>query len=76
MKRASIDGENLHIFWTNFNDDTFRKDVTYDNIKIEIKKKQKKNQGLILSLKNTFLEKPGGECQTEFPSLLRIKTLI
>ena len=29
-----------------------------------------------LSLKNTFLEKPEGECQTEPPSLLRIKTLI
>ena len=59
----------------NFNDDIFRKDVTYDNIEIKIKKKKK--QGLILSLKNTFLEKPGGECQTEPPSLLlRIKTLI
>ena len=55
----------------NFNDDIFRKDVTYDNIEIKIKKKKK--QGLILSLKNTFLEKPGGECQTEPPSLLKIK---
>ena len=45
------------------------KDVTYD---IKIKKKQ----GLILSLKNTFLEKPGGEYQTEPPSFLRIKILI
>ena len=54
----------------NINDDIFRKDVTYNNIKIKIKKK-----GLILSLKNTFLEKPGGECQTEPPRLLRIKTL-
>ena len=44
----------------------------YDNIKI----KKKKKQGLILSLKNTFLEKPEGEFQTEPPSLLRIKTLI
>ena len=25
--------------------------------------------------KNTFLEKPGGKCQTEPPSFLRIKTL-
>ena len=43
--------------------------MTYDNIKIKIKIKQKttKKQGLILSLKNTFLEKPGGECQTEPP---------
>ena len=37
----------------------FRKDVTYDNIKI------KKKQGLVLSL--TFLEKPEEECQTEPP---------
>ena len=54
------------ILWTTF-DDIFRKDVTY-NIK-------KKKQGLILSQKNTFLEKPDGECQTEQPSFLRIKTL-
>ena len=47
-------------------------DVTYDNIEIKTKKKQ----GLILSQEYTFLEKPGGECQTEPPSLLRIKTLI
>ena len=38
-------------------------------------KKTTKKQGLILSLKNTFLEKPESECQTEPPSLLRIKTL-
>ena len=49
--------------------------MTHDNIKIKIKKNTKK-EGLTLSLKNTFLEKPGGECQTESPSLLRIKTLI
>ena len=49
--------------------------MTYDNIKIKIKQKTKK-QDLILSLKNTFLEKPVGECQTEPLSLLRIKTLI
>ena len=53
----------------NFND-IFRKDVTYDFIKI------KKKQGLILSLNNTNLEKPEGECQTEPLSLLRIKTQI
>ena len=58
----------------NFNDSISRKDVTYDNIKIKIKKIRK--QGLSLSLKNTFLEKPGSECQTKSPSLLRIKTLI
>ena len=51
----------------------FRKDVTYDNIKIKIKKKKRKK---LLSLKNAFLEKKGGECQTEPPSLLRNKTLI
>ena len=39
--------------------------MTYDNIKIKIKKKE---QSLILSLKNAFLEKPGGECQTEPPA--------
>ena len=47
--------------------------MTFDNIKI------KEKQRLILSLKNTFLEKPVGECQIEpLPpvSLLRIKTLI
>ena len=65
MKRVNFDRENLHILWTTF-DDIFRKDVTY------IKKKK---QGLILSQKNTFLEKPDGECQTEQPSFLRIKTL-
>ena len=27
-----------------------------------------KKQGLILSLKNTLLEKPEGECQTEPPA--------
>ena len=42
-------------------------------LKLKLKKKQK--QSLILSLKNTFLEKPGGEYQTEPPSLLRIKSL-
>ena len=50
----------------------FRKDVTYDNIEIKIKKKQR----LILSVRNSFLEKPRGECQTEPPNLLRIETLI
>ena len=60
----------------NFNDDIFRKDMTYDNIKNNIKKKQKKTGPDSLSLKSTFLEKPGGECQTQPPSLLRIKTLI
>ena len=43
----------------NFND-IFRKDVTYDNIKIL-------KRGLILSLKNTFLEKPEWKCQNEPP---------
>ena len=41
---------------------------------ITLKLKLKKKQGLILSLKNTFLEKPGDECQTESPNLLRIKS--
>ena len=34
---------------------------------IILKLKLKKKQGLILSLKNTFLQKPGSECQTEPP---------
>ena len=78
MKRANIDGENLHIFWTTWGIlmMTFSGKMWLMIIlKLKLKKKQKK-QGLILSLKNTFLEKPGGECQTEPPSLLRIKTLI
>ena len=75
MKRANIDGENLHIFWTTWGILM----MTFSGkmwLMIILKLKLKKKQGLILSLKNTFLEKPGGECQTEFPSLLRIKTLI
>ena len=78
MKRANIDGENLHIFWTTWGIlmMTFSGKM-WLMIILKLKlKKQKKKQGLILSLKNTFLEKPGGECQTEPPSLLRIKTLI
>ena len=78
MKRANIDGENLHIFWTTWGILM----ITFSGkmwlmiiLKLKLEKKQKK-QGLILSLKNTFLEKPGGECQTEPPNLLRIKTLI
>ena len=75
MKRANIDGENLHIFWTTWGILM----MAFSGkmwLMIILKLKLKKKQGLILSLKNTFLEKPGGECQTEPPSLLRIKTLI
>ena len=75
MKRVNIDGENLHIFWTTWGILM----MTFSGkmwLMIILKLKLKKKQGLILSLKNTFLEKPGGECQTEPPSLLRIKTLI
>ena len=43
---------------------------------LKLKKKQRKTGHEALSLKNTILEKPEGECQTEPPSLLRIKTLI
>ena len=73
MKRVNIDGENLHIFWTTWGIlmMTFSGKMWLTIIlKLKFKKK-----GLILSLKNTFLEKPGGECQTEPPRLLRIKTL-
>ena len=45
--------------------------MTYDGIKIKIKKKS----GPHSFYKNTFLEKPGSKCQTEPPSFLRIKTL-
>ena len=38
--------------------------------------KLKKRKGPYPLSKNTFLEKPEGECQTEHPGLLRIKTLI
>ena len=75
MKRPNIDGENLHIFWTTWGILM----MTFSGkmwLMIILKLKLKKKQGLILSLKNTFLEKPGGECQTESPSLLRNKTLI
>ena len=78
MKRVNIDGENLHIFWTTWGIlmMTFSGKM-WLMIILKLKlKKNKKKQGLILSLKNTFLEKPGGECQTKPPSLLRIKTLI
>ena len=76
MKRANIEGENLYIFSTvrGILMMTFSKKM-WLMIILKLKLKKKK-QGLILSLKNTFLEKPGGECQTEPPSLLRIKTLI
>ena len=47
-------------------------DGQYENYK----KQKQKRQGLILSLKNTILEKPEDKCQTEPPSLSRIKTLI
>ena len=77
MKRINIDRENLHIFWTTWGIlmMTFSGKM-WLMIILKLKLKKKKKQGLILSLKNTFLEKPGGECQTEPPSLLRIKTLI
>ena len=41
-----------------------------------ISKLKKKETGPHPVSKNTFLEKPEGEYQTEPPSLLRIKTLI
>ena len=42
---------------------------------IILKLKLKKKTGSLLCSKNTFLEKRGGECQTEPPILLWIKTL-
>ena len=79
MKRANIDGENLPIFWTTWAIlmMTFSGKMWLMMIlKLKLKTKKTKKQGLILSLKNTFSEKPGGECQTEPPILLMIKTLI
>ena len=72
--RVNIDGENLPIFWT-----TWGILITFSGkiwLMIILKKQKQKKQGLILSLKNTILEKPEGKCQTEHPSLLRVKTLI
>ena len=80
MKRANIDGENLHIFWTTWGIlmMTFSGKMWLMMIlKLKLKRKKPKKTGPhSLSLKNTSLEKPGGECQTEPLSLLRIKTLI
>ena len=56
----------------NFNQ-VFRKDVTYDNIK------SYKKQGFILSLEDTFFEKPQGQIKlgwvklTPLPSCSRVK---
>ena len=55
---VNIQEENLHLFWNkmkNFNE-IFRNDMTYDNIK---------TQGPIVSLKNTFFEKPQGSGQID-----------
>ena len=41
MKRANIDGHSYFLNdFRDLNDDIFRKDATYDNIKIKIKKKK------------------------------------
>ena len=53
MKIVIIDGENLHIFQTNFNK-IFWKNVYYGNIKCH------KNHGFTPSLVNTILGKPQG----------------
>ena len=57
MKIVNIDREDLHIFLNDLNNlnETFRKDVTYDNIT------SPKKTGLYLSLKNTFSENERGE---------------
>ena len=57
----------VHIDGENFND-IFRKDVTYDNMKIK-----KKTGPHPLSIKETFLEKPDGECQTDPPVFKELK---
>ena len=77
MKRANIDGENLHIIWTTWGIlmMTFSGKM-WLMIILKLKKKQTNKNGIILSLKNIFSEKPGDECQTEPPSLLKIKTQI
>ena len=70
MKRANIDGENLPIFWTTW----AILMMTFSGkmwlmiiLKLKLKKNKKK-QGLILSLKNTFLEKPGGNVKLNPPA--------
>ena len=76
MKRANIDGENLQFFWTTWRILMMTLSGKMWLMVILKLKLEKKKQGFILSLKNTILEKPGDECQTEPPSILRIKTLI
>ena len=69
MKRANIDGENLHIFWTTWGIlmMTFSGKM-WLMIILKLKLKKPKKIGPHSLLKNTYLEKPGGECQTERPS--------
>ena len=52
MRIVNIEGENLQIrsCWS-FNEN-FRKNVTYDNLKVT------KKQGFTISIENTFLENP------------------
>ena len=57
MKMANIEQINSSYLLNdlrNFNE-IFRKDVTYDNIKVT------KNQGFTISLEDTFFKKPQGE---------------
>ena len=51
--------------------------MTYDNIKIKIEKKKAKQKTGSHSLSKKYIfGKTSGKCQTETPSLLRIKALI
>ena len=74
MSRVNIDGENPHIFWTTWGVlmKFSGKMWLHDNIYIK-KKNRKKNQVLILSLKNILLEKPEEVCQTEPPAFKGLK---
>ena len=60
MKRVNIDAENRRTLKMTFSEKIW--------LMIILKSKLKKAQGLILSLKNTFVEKPRGECQTKPPA--------
>ena len=72
MKKANIQGKNLHIFWTTWGIlmMTFSgKMWLMIKLKLKLKKQKTKKNKISFSLvKNTFLEKPGGECQTEPPA--------
>ena len=69
IKMVNIEEENLHIFWTSWG---ISMKVSGKMWVMRILKVTKK-QGSILSLKNTFLEKPHGEGSNSSPNIFRVK---